>query len=115
MEVEYASKKVEELLKDKRELQRKLGADLAKKIDKLHTSLLAARNLGIIKKINLWDQHRLHGDLDKYISYGLTKMIRFVIDAGLKTFSDKEFDACTKVTIIGVVDDHGKKYQWYIR
>lgn len=112
---EYDNVKVQKILTDYDILQKKVGAEIAKKIIMRMHQLEAADNFNLyLTKIPLGNPHPLKGDFENCYGISITANYRLVVEP-LYTRKDLEsLKECNYIKIKGVLDYHGEKNEWII-
>ena len=115
MQFEYQNEKVKRILCNPKILQKKVGVEIGKSIEKRINQIESAENFyEYLTKIALGKPHPLQGDLDKCYGIFITANYRIIVEP-LETKLDMEsLKKCKVLNIKGVLDYHDGKNEWII-
>lgn len=115
MQFEYQNNKVQKILCNHIELQKRVGPELGKKIMLRLKQLEAAENFNMyLTKIALGKPHPLNCDLDNCFGISITGNYRIVVEPLYTKLDIESLKECKVVKIKGVLDYHGEKNEWLI-
>lgn len=115
MQFEYQNNKVQKILENHSELQKKVGTEIAKKIIMRLRQLEATENFNMyLTKVALGKPHPLTGDLDNCFGISITGNYRIVVEPLYTNLDMESLKECKVIKIKGVLDYHGEKNEWLI-
>lgn len=116
MQIQYANKKLEKLVKDKLKMAKEKGVDFAKRFYKRLDELKSFTMLFELMGSGLDNPHFLKGNLKNCIGWDIDANKRLILSIGVSPHQPINFDWMQLETVIikGVVDYHGSKESWYI-
>ena len=114
MNLEAHDKKVEKILNNPKEVQKKIGSEMAKMLKKRFNQLQASNNFKEYVDIGIGKPHPLLGELSKCYGIHLTKNYRLIVEPLTESLDIESLKKCQNINIKGVLDYHAGKYEWII-
>ena len=111
MNINYVNKKVEKIFCDYGLMKSVLPFDWVKTIKKRIDHLRAAETFGDFLTLGLGNPEQLSGFENITYSLRISANVRLIIEM---TVSQDELNNCSDITVRGVCDYHGSKFNWYI-
>ena len=87
---------------------------MTKQVKKRYNQLKAADNFIIYLNTRLGNPHSLSGELEGYYAVNITANKRLIIRPKTDSLDYDSLKMCETVIVKGVLDYHGKKYEWLI-
>ncbi len=114
MELKYEKPVVEKYFNDFVLMSKEKGKDLTRTVKKRCDQLKAAANFSIYLSTGLGKPHPLYENLKGCYGIGITGNIRLIVRPDVEGLDPGSLKKCDSVIIEGVVDYHGRKYEWII-
>jgi plasmid maintenance system killer protein len=116
LKLNCCNRKVEKYFNDLKFMSRKCGQEITKRILKRLGELGEYSDASTLLSHGFGRPHLLKGNLSTCISIDITGNLRLILDTNLEKDSSftENLKNLKKLTIKGVVDDHGGKYEWII-
>ncbi|MCI2068518.1 MAG: hypothetical protein LKJ88_02965 [Bacilli bacterium] len=116
MEVIYANANVEECCKNIKISFRRLGAQIANKLNKRISQLMSFDNLYDVMNSGFDNPHILTGDIKGYIAWDINENYRLILDplVNMDQSFKEETKNIRKIEVKGVVDYHGGTQNWIL-
>jgi plasmid maintenance system killer protein len=111
---EYENDRVKEYFEDFNLVKKKIGSDMARTVKKRYDQLKAASSFGIYLDTGLGKPHALFGDLKGCFGINISGNVRLVVKPRTESLEPEILRKCDTVVIMGVVDYHGNKKEWFI-
>jgi len=112
--IEYESETVQEIFNNLALMKKKIGNDRARATKKRLDQLKASINFNIYLTTGLGKPHPLYEKLKGYYGIMITGNVRLIVKPDAESLDPEALKECETVIIKGVVDYHGRKYEWLI-
>lgn len=115
MQLIYSNNKVQKIIEDPSKLQKTVGFEIGRNVKKRLNQLESANNFNeYLTRIHLGKPHPLEGELEKCFGISVTVNYRLIIEPIADSLDMESLKECKILDIKGVVEYHGKKYEWII-
>lgn len=114
LQLEVNDIKLLKILNEPNKLIKKVGLEMAKKIQQRFNELKASSNFKQYLDIGIGNPHPLTGNLDNLFGINLNKNYRLIVKPIVNSLDDKSLRECKNIEIKGVMDYHDGKYKWLI-
>ena len=115
LQFKYSNNKVRKIIEDPSKLQKTVGFEIGRSVKKRLNELQSANNFNeYLTRIALGKPHPLEGDLDKCYGIHVTGNYRLIVEPITESLDMESLKECKIIDIKGVVEYHGKKYEWII-
>ena len=115
LQFEYSNNKVRKIIEDPSKLQKTVGFEIGRSVKNRLNQLQAANNFNeYLTLIALGKPHHLEGDLAKCYGIHVTDSFRLIVEPITESLDMDSLKECKILDIKGVVEYHGKKYEWII-
>ena len=116
MIIDYENNKIEKFFSNWEHTAKKCGFETAKLIKKRFEQIKASADIDVFYSLGIGKPHLLKGDMTGCLGISITGNLRLILI--IKDYSPKksltEIFKTNHLTIKGVCDYHGDKYEWII-
>ena len=115
MQFLYHNKNVQKIMEDSKLLQGKVGNEIGKNIKRRINQLLSVKNFyEYLTVLRYGSPHSLNGELKGCYALSVSPNYRLIVKPNSDNFDMEGFKIVKEIYIEGVVDYHGRKYEWII-
>ncbi len=114
LQFQISDKKLNKVIMDAKKLRETVGLEMTRKILQRFNEINSSPNFFHYVEYGLGKPHPLTCNLDKLYGISLNKNYRLVVEPLVEALDDDSLKECKIVDIKGVVDYHGRKYNWII-
>ena len=114
MDLKVHNNKVAKIINDPKEVQKKIGLEMAKTLKRRFNELKASSNFKEYLDMGIGKPHSLLGELNKCYGISINKNYRLIVEPLVESLDIESLKECQNINIKGVVEYHAGKYEWLI-
>lgn len=115
LQIEYTNLKVQKIICDTKQLKKKVGLEIGKKVILRLNQLKATENFNMyLTQIRLGNPHPLSGNFYSCYAISITANYRLIVEPMETKLDMESLRNCKKIDVKGVVDYHDGKNTWII-